>query len=98
MRRPKVTAKRVGALITFRRVIPKHESRSLTIDIWAPPKKAYDAQQWFISLLGMIWWDISDTESYTVTTRDVDQFTRLLATHRDAWVAEQNHTTESDDE
>ena len=89
MTRPKVSAKRVGTLITFRRVIPKIESRSLTIDIWAPPQKAHDVRQWFLQLLGMIWWDTSETESYVITSRDVDQFMRLLATHRDLWVAEQ---------
>lgn len=90
MSRPKVSARRVGTLITFRRVIPKTESRSLTIDIWAPPKRTpYDIQQWFLGLFGTIWWDIEDAESLAVTTRDIDQFTRLLATHRDAWVAEQ---------
>lgn len=79
---PRITAKRAGHLLTFTRNVPGIEISTLTIDLAAPPKHPYDAQKWFISLLGSIWWDLTEPESFNRTTRVADVMTTLVKLHR----------------
>lgn len=79
-----VTAKRTGLQdrdITFTYRLGKISRRMLTVDMGAIPEHRYDAQQWFLELLGRIWWNTADTESFTITTHVADEMVRLTERH-----------------
>lgn len=61
---------------TFRRV--------LTIDTRFVPSNRHEAQQWFLMLLGRIWWDITEVDSFSATTRVADEMVTTLFRHREA--------------
>jgi hypothetical protein len=54
----------------------------ITVDLWVPPGNGYELQQWLLSVVGTLWFDLEDSASMTLTTREVDAMANLI---REGW-------------
>ena len=77
----KVTSRRTDRIVTLSCVTASGK-RALSVDIRAAPENDYEMQQWFLTLMGKIWWNITDLESLTMTTRVADSMVAELKRHR----------------
>ncbi len=86
----RVRGKRVGRILTLTYTLGKLDLRLVSIDLWSPPHNivgndTHDIQQWFLALLGMIWWDTKNTVSFTRTTHVADAMVSIVNRERVGW-------------
>jgi hypothetical protein len=85
----------VGRILTLTYTLGKLDRRLVSIDLWSPPHSIVgndtnDIQQWFLALLGMIWWDIENTVSFVQVTHVADAMVSIVKRERVDWEDERH--------